>query len=109
MAKAASSIKDQEKLVPAAELVGDHANKQSPEANGDASGSGTSATTISDGENNAPAIVRITSKKDGFRRAGMAHIGTADYPVDTFSDIQLEQLLAEPMLVVQMIGEGADE
>lgn len=47
-------------------------------------------------------IVRITARRDGFRRAGIAHPVTAtDYPVKAFSKAQLELLKAEPNLVVE--------
>ncbi|MFW5838254.1 MAG: HI1506-related protein, partial [Desulfovibrionaceae bacterium] len=43
----------------------------------------------------------ITGKRDGFRRAGLAHPAQpTEYPDGAFSPEQLEQLLAEPMLVV---------
>ncbi len=54
-------------------------------------------------------MIRITTKKDGFRRAGMAHHGTKDYPDDAFTPEQIAQLEAEPMLVVQRLeGEPSD-
>ena len=47
-------------------------------------------------------MIVITSKKDGFRRAGMAHSDRPrKYPDDHFSDEQMEALRNEPMLVVQ--------
>ncbi len=46
-------------------------------------------------------MIRITSKKDGFRRAGLAHPAQAtDYHDDKFAPEQLAALEAEPMLVV---------
>lgn len=49
--------------------------------------------------------IRITAKRDGFRRAGINHSGTpTTYDDDRFSARQLSQLKAEPMLVVQVIG-----
>ena len=51
-------------------------------------------------------MIRITTKKDGFRRAGMAHHGTKDYPDDAFTPEQIAQLEAEPMLVVQRLDEA---
>ncbi|BFR47441.1 hypothetical protein RVX_R27230 [Nitratidesulfovibrio sp. HK-II] len=50
-----------------------------------------------------PTMIRITSKRDGFRRAGMAHSGTRDYPAGTFTDEQLEALTGDPMLVVDEV------
>lgn len=47
-------------------------------------------------------MIRITAKKDGFRRCGIAHSKTAvDYPDSKFEKDQLEILKKEPMLVVQ--------
>jgi hypothetical protein len=47
-------------------------------------------------------IIRITAKKDGFRRAGMVHPTTAtDYPAKEITAEQLKILMAEPLLVVQ--------
>ncbi len=50
-----------------------------------------------------PTMIRITSKRDGFRRAGMSHSGTRDYPAGTFTAEQLEALTGEPMLVVDEV------
>jgi hypothetical protein len=47
--------------------------------------------------------VRITAKKDGFRRCGVAHPAqSTEYPDDQFSKKQLAALQAEPMLVVEI-------
>lgn len=47
-------------------------------------------------------IIRITARKDGFRRAGMAHSTTpTDHPADSITKEQLAALKAEPMLTVQ--------
>ncbi|GFM37683.1 HI1506-related protein [Desulfovibrio psychrotolerans] len=50
-----------------------------------------------------PVMIRITAKRDGHRRAGMAHSGTRDYPEGTFSNEQLDALYADPMLVVDEV------
>ena len=51
-----------------------------------------------------PKIIRITAKKDGFRRGGLTHSTTAtDYPDWAFEPEELEALKAEPMLVVQKL------
>lgn len=50
-------------------------------------------------------MIRITAKKDGFRRAGMAHTGTRDYPDGRFSPEQLALLQAEPLLRVEVLAE----
>ncbi len=48
--------------------------------------------------------IRITSKKDGFRRCGVAHSSTpTEYPDGRFSKEEIETLLAEPMLVVEVL------
>ena len=55
-------------------------------------------------------MIRITSKKDGFRRAGMAHRGVREYPDKTFDAEQMAALEAEPMLVVEVLkGKGKAE
>ena len=52
-------------------------------------------------------MIRITSKKDGFRRAGMAHSGTREYSDKFFDAEQMAELEAEPMLVVEILkGKG---
>ncbi len=48
--------------------------------------------------------IRITSKENGFRRAGIAHSSKAtEYADDFFSKEQLEALIAEKMLVVEVL------
>ena len=46
-------------------------------------------------------MIRIIAKKDGFRRAGMAHYGIRTYPDDYFTPEQLKRLKSEPNLVVE--------
>lgn len=47
------------------------------------------------------AALRITARRDGFRRAGIEHPATAvDHPVSGLSKAQIAQLKAEPGLVV---------
>lgn len=49
-------------------------------------------------------MIRITSKQEGFRRAGMAHsIKPKEYADDKFSKEQLAALKAEPMLIVEIL------
>lgn len=49
-------------------------------------------------------MIRIRSKTPGFRRCGIAHPATAtEYADDDFTPEQLEQLLAEPELLVELI------
>lgn len=52
-------------------------------------------------------MLRVTSKKDGFRRAGRAWSGTTQVAVAELGKGQLDQLQSEPMLVVQEF-EAAD-
>jgi hypothetical protein len=47
-------------------------------------------------------VLRITSKRAGFRRAGIAHAATpVDHPIGTLTAEQVKALKTEPMLVVQ--------
>lgn len=49
-------------------------------------------------------VLRIRAKRDGFRRAGMAHPATpTDHPLDALTADQVEALKAEPMLVVEEV------
>jgi hypothetical protein len=51
-----------------------------------------------------PKTVRITSRRDGFRRAGIAHTKEpADHPALRFGPDDLEALLSEPMLTVEFV------
>jgi len=48
--------------------------------------------------------IRIVSKKEGFRRCGIAHSETPKlYDADAFTKQQLELLKREPMLIVDEI------
>lgn len=52
-------------------------------------------------------MIRIRSKKDGFRRCGMAHpAGPVEYPNEKFTPAQLKILRAESMLLVEEIPDG---
>jgi len=55
-------------------------------------------------------MIRIRSRKPGFRRCGVAHPAEwIEHPDDAFSAEQLEILSAEPMLQVETIEDrGAD-
>lgn len=58
--------------------------------------------TTAETKNQPVKMLRITAKKDGFRRAGIAHSDKeTDHEASKFTDEQIEQLKAEPMLVVQ--------
>jgi len=49
-------------------------------------------------------MVEITSKRDGFRRCGLAHaMATTNYPADRFSADELSTLQQEQMLVVTIV------
>jgi len=51
--------------------------------------------------------VAITAKVDGFRRAGQGHSAKRTiWPAGTFTERQLAQLQAEPMLIVEILTEG---
>lgn len=52
----------------------------------------------------------ITSKRDGFRRCGIAHPGQPTfYPDDFFTDEQLEALEKEPQLILAYAAEAFDQ
>lgn len=53
---------------------------------------------------NHEAIVRVTTKIEGFRRGGIAHYGTVEYPPDTLTPEQISQLQDEPNLVVDIVS-----
>ena len=51
-----------------------------------------------------PPLVRVTSERDGFRRAGIAHSSRpVDYRPWDISPEQLEAILAEPLLTVEVV------
>lgn len=55
-------------------------------------------------------MIRIFSRKKGFRRCGIVHdIAPKDYPDDQFTEAELEQLRNEPMLVVQVLPDKAGD
>lgn len=55
-------------------------------------------------------IVRITAKRAGFRRAGIAHPDRpVEYPIDRFAPEALERLRGEPMLIVDVIDQPDQE
>jgi len=55
-------------------------------------------------------MIRIRSLREGFRRGGVAHSTTpTDYPDTQFTADELEQLLLEPMLVVEVLPNDAGE
>lgn len=49
-------------------------------------------------------LIRIISKKEGFRRCGISHSEEPKfYPDNRFTKPQLKQLQAEPMLIVDVL------
>lgn len=49
-------------------------------------------------------MIRITCKREGFRRCGIAHhTSPTDHPDDQFSKEELEILKAESMLTVELV------
>ncbi|MFO1417242.1 MAG: HI1506-related protein [Methylotetracoccus sp.] len=51
-------------------------------------------------------MIRITSQREGFRRAGRPHSATpTEYPDDAFTPEQMDALTAEPMLLVEFISD----
>lgn len=55
-------------------------------------------------------MIRITSKRDGFRRCGIEHPARPTcYPDGFFTAEQLARLKAEPMLVVEEVAEAPEE
>jgi len=50
------------------------------------------------------ASLEVTTMVDGFRRAGLAHHGTAVYPVEELSPAQVEAILTEPLLAVRLVA-----
>ncbi len=55
-------------------------------------------------------IVRIKSKRDGYRRCGIAHPRLpTDHPAERFTEGMLAKLQADPVLTVELLdGEGAE-
>ena len=54
-------------------------------------------------------MIIITSKKDGFRRCGVAHpAAPTEYPEGTFTPDQIKTMRNEPMLVV-LEADGAGD
>lgn len=52
-------------------------------------------------------MIRIKSKRDGFRRCGVAHSAAAkDHPAGRFTKAELAILQAEPMLEVEEIPDA---
>lgn len=55
-------------------------------------------------------MIIIESKREGFRRCGIAHAATpTEYPNSRFTKKQLGALMEEPMLVVTYVEDKAAE
>jgi len=52
--------------------------------------------------------LQVISKRDGFRRAGREWHGSTTVPLDDLTGEQIEQLEAEPMLVVLQVEMPAE-
>lgn len=56
----------------------------------------------------AGPVLRITARRDGFRRAGISHPRQpTEYQAERFTPAEVENLLAEPSLTVELIGRSA--
>lgn len=54
-------------------------------------------------------MIQITSKRDKFRRCGVAHPDKpTEHPDDRFTKKELERLKAEPMLFVEIVPDKKD-
>lgn len=49
--------------------------------------------------------LKVTSKRDNFRRAGLSHSGTKYHELSDLDEAQIEQLLSEPMLSCEAVNE----
>lgn len=53
-------------------------------------------------------MIRITSRKEGFRRCGVVHsTEPTDHPDEKFTADELDRLMSEPMLMIEVFD--ADE
>lgn len=52
--------------------------------------------------------LRVVTKRDGFRRAGIEWSGTTVVPLSDLTDDQVEALKSEPMLVVDEVDVPAN-
>lgn len=54
-------------------------------------------------------MVRIKSKRQGFRRCGIAHPSSwVEYPDSRWSRSELARLQADPMLIVEIVEDSQD-
>lgn len=55
-------------------------------------------------------IVRITARRAGFRRCGIAHPAQpVDHPAERFSTDELQRLQAEPLLEVELLDDSEQQ
>lgn len=60
--------------------------------------------TEADRADTPPRKIRIVSRRDGFRRCGVAHPATPTFhPEDRFAPDELERLCRDPMLIVDVV------
>lgn len=67
------------------------------------------ATTESKKTSKKTPGLRVTSKRDGFRRGGREWSGSTELALDALSKDQLAQIRAEPLLIVEDIELDAPE
>ncbi|MDX9793798.1 MAG: HI1506-related protein [Kiritimatiellia bacterium] len=54
-------------------------------------------------------MIVITSKREGFRRCGVAHAaGPVEWPDGRWTEAELDALMAEPMLTVDYVEDPPD-
>ncbi|MBL8575128.1 MAG: hypothetical protein JNM13_15745 [Hyphomicrobiaceae bacterium] len=64
----------------------------------------SAAATTTPTEPALTPAVRITTRRDGFRRCGVAHAAApVDYPAGAWSPAELDTLRSEPELVVELV------
>lgn len=51
-----------------------------------------------------PGYILVVCGRPGFRRAGLLHPSRAEYPLDFFTQAQIETIQAEPLLTVVAVG-----
>jgi hypothetical protein len=55
-------------------------------------------------------VLRISARRDGYRRAGIAHFKQAvDHPIEAFSSAQFDQLFGDPNLLVAIVDLAAEK
>lgn len=116
-ASAAAAADAPTEAAPATERI-ETAAAPAPSAGGAGTDPAATAAPASAGADAKPAaeasavgsswpLVRITSKREGFRRAGIAHTrDPVDHPAHLIAQEQLTALCAEPMLTVALVFEN---